>query len=59
MVYPLARVSEITGVDAALIAEAARMYATADGFIPWTLMICKSSTSAIRLHSICVLLREI
>ena len=53
--YPLDRVSEITGVDAALIAEAARMYATADGaIIPWTPITDMqiSSTSAIRLHSI-------
>lgn len=53
--YPLERVSEITGVDAELIAEAARMYATADGaIIPWTPITDMqiSSTSAIRLHSI-------
>ena len=31
--YPLERVSEITGVDQALIAEAARLYATADVFM--------------------------
>ena len=53
--YPLERVEEITGVDKALIAEAARMYAAADGaIIPWTPITDMqiSSTSAIRLHSI-------
>ena len=53
--YPLERVEEITGVDRGLIAEAARMYATADGaIIPWTPITDMqiSSTSAIRLHSI-------
>ncbi len=53
--YPLERVEEITGVDKELIAEAARMYATADGaIIPWTPITDMqiSSTSAIRLHSI-------
>lgn len=53
--YPLERVAEITGVDAALIAEAARAYATADSAcIPWTPITDMqiSSTSAIRLHSI-------
>jgi len=53
--YPLERVEKITGVDKALIAEAARMYATADGAsIPWTPITDQqiSSTSAIRLHSI-------
>jgi len=53
--YPLERVEEITGVDRELIAEAARMYATADGaVIPWTPITDMqiSSTSAIRLHSI-------
>ena len=53
--YPLERVEEITGVDRELIAEAARMYATADGaVIPWTPITDQqiSSTSAIRLHSI-------
>ena len=53
--YPLARVEEITGVDRELIAEAARMYASADGaVIPWTPITDQqiSSTSAIRLHSI-------
>ncbi len=53
--YPLERVEEITGVDRALIAEAARTYANADGaIIPWTPITDMqiSSTSAIRLHSI-------
>tara|TARA_B100000073_G_scaffold302990_1_gene270770 strand:- start:228 stop:2414 length:2187 start_codon:yes stop_codon:yes gene_type:complete len=53
--YPLERVSAITGVDQALIVEAARLYATADGaIIPWTPITDMqiSSTSAIRLHSI-------
>ena len=53
--YPLERVEAITGVDRELIAEAARMYATADGaVIPWTPITDMqiSSTSAIRLHSI-------
>ncbi|MFT6432368.1 MAG: anaerobic selenocysteine-containing dehydrogenase [Candidatus Azotimanducaceae bacterium] len=53
--YPLERVEEITGVDKALIAEAARMYATSEGaVIPWTPITDQqiSSTSAIRLHSI-------
>ena len=53
--YPLARVAEITGVDAELIAETARMYANADSAcIPWTPITDMqiSSTSAIRLHSI-------
>ena len=49
--YPLDRVSNITGVDADLIAKAARMYAT-DGpsCIPWTPITDQqvSSTSAIR-----------
>ncbi|MEM7019376.1 MAG: molybdopterin dinucleotide binding domain-containing protein, partial [Pseudomonadota bacterium] len=48
-------VAEITGVDAELIATAARMYATAEGaIIPWTPITDMqiSSTSAIRLHSI-------
>ena len=42
--YPLERVEEITGVDRELIAEAARIYANADGaIIPWTPSpICKS-----------------
>ena len=53
--YPLERVEAITGVDRNLIAEAARMYATAEGAaIPWTPITDQqiSSTSAIRLHSI-------
>ena len=53
--YPLERVAAITGVDQALIAEAARLYATSDGaIIPWTPITDMqiSSTSAIRLHSI-------
>jgi anaerobic selenocysteine-containing dehydrogenase len=53
--YPLARVAEITGVDAELIAESARMYATAESAcIPWTPITDMqiSSTSAIRLQSI-------
>ena len=53
--YPLERVAEITGVEQKLIADAARMYAKADGaVIPWTPITDQqvSSTSAIRLHSI-------
>lgn len=53
--YPLVRVEQITGVDRELIAEAARLYANADGaIIPWTPITDMqiSSTSAIRLHSI-------
>lgn len=53
--YPLERVEAITGVDRALIAEAARTYATAESAcIPWTPITDQqvSSTSAIRLHSI-------
>lgn len=53
--YPLERVEAITGVPRDQIAEAARMYATADGaVIPWTPITDQqvSSTSAIRLHSI-------
>ncbi len=53
--YPLERVAAITGVDRELIAQAARMYAGADGaVIPWTPITDQqlSSTSAIRLHSI-------
>lgn len=53
--YPLDRVADITGVDAELIARAARTYATADGaVIPWTPVTDQqvSSTSAIRVHSI-------
>lgn len=51
--YPLDRVAEITGVDPALIAEAARMYATGGpSCIPWTPVTDQqvSSTSAIRLQ---------
>ncbi|MBA58973.1 MAG: dehydrogenase [Gammaproteobacteria bacterium] len=53
--YPLERVEQITGVDRELIAQAARVYANADGaVIPWTPITDQqiSSTSAIRLHSI-------
>ncbi|MEM1433782.1 MAG: molybdopterin-dependent oxidoreductase [Pseudomonadota bacterium] len=53
--YPLERVEAITGVPRDQIAEAARMYAQADGaVIPWTPITDQqvSSTSAIRLHSI-------
>lgn len=53
--YPLDRVADITGVEPALIAEAARTYATAEGaVIPWTPITDQqaSSTSAIRLQSI-------
>lgn len=53
--YPLDRVAEITGVDAELIAAAARMYATSGpAVIPWTPTTDQqvSSTSAIRLHGI-------
>ncbi len=51
--YPLDRVSQITGVDAELIAKAARMYATSGvSSIPWTPITDQqvSSTSAIRLQ---------
>ena len=53
--YPLERVEAITGVDREQIAEAARLYATAESaVIPWTPITDQqiSSTSAIRLHSI-------
>lgn len=53
--YPLDRVAELTGVDAQLIAEAARLYATAESAcIPWTPITDMqiSSTSAIRLQTI-------
>lgn len=53
--YPLDRVAEITGVDAELIARAARIYAKADGaVIPWTPITDQQldSTSSIRLQSI-------
>ena len=49
--YPLDRVADITGVDAELIAKAARMYATeGPACIPWTPITDQqvSSTSAIR-----------
>jgi anaerobic selenocysteine-containing dehydrogenase len=51
--YPVERVSAITGVDAGLIRQAARMYATTrPGIIPWTPITDQqvSSTSGIRLH---------
>ncbi|WP_109478231.1 molybdopterin-dependent oxidoreductase [Paraburkholderia sp. C35] len=50
--FPLSRVAEITGVDAELIAQAARMYATSGpAVIPWTPITDqqRNSTSAIRL----------
>ena len=53
--YPLERVAEITGVPPESIAEAARMYATAESaIIPWTPITDMqiSSTSAIRLQCI-------
>ena len=53
--YPLDRVAKITGVDAELIAEAARMYATTGpATIPWSPITDQqvSSTSAIRLQAI-------
>ncbi|MDP6978741.1 MAG: molybdopterin-dependent oxidoreductase [Myxococcota bacterium] len=53
--YPLERVADITGVDPESIAEAARIYATADGaVIPWTPITDQQldSTSGIRLQSI-------
>lgn len=53
--FPLHRVSEITGVDATLIARAARTYATATpAVIPWTPITDqqRNSTSAIRLMCI-------
>jgi anaerobic selenocysteine-containing dehydrogenase len=53
--YPLERVAAITGVDADLIAKAARMYATIrPATIPWTPITDQqvSSTSAIRLQCI-------
>lgn len=51
--YPLDRVAEITGVDAELIAQSARMYAEATpAVIPWSPITDQqvSSTSAIRLQ---------
>jgi len=53
--YPLATVSQITGVDIASIESAARMYANASSaIIPWSPINDQqvSSTSAIRLFSI-------
>lgn len=53
--YPLQRVEAITGVPAALIREAARMYATnSPGVIPWTCITDqqKNSTSALRCQTI-------
>jgi len=51
--FPLSRVAEITGVDEALIAKAARMYAENLSIIPWTPITDqqRNSTSAIRLHA--------
>jgi anaerobic selenocysteine-containing dehydrogenase len=51
--YPLERVAHITGVDAELIAKAARMYAASSpATIPWSPITDQqtSSTSAIRLQ---------
>ena len=51
--YPLGRVADITGVNADLIAKAARMYATnTPAVIPWTPITDqqRNSTSAIRLQ---------
>ncbi|MBT6274696.1 MAG: molybdopterin-dependent oxidoreductase [Chromatiales bacterium] len=51
--YPLDRAAAITGVDAELIAKAARLYATSrPGVIPWSPVTDQqaSSTSAIRLQ---------
>lgn len=53
--FPLSRVSEITGVSAELIQQAARMYAgSKPAVIPWTPITDqqRNSTSAIRLMSI-------
>ncbi|MEM7413062.1 MAG: molybdopterin-dependent oxidoreductase [Myxococcota bacterium] len=53
--YPLERVAEITGVPAEQIAEAARIYANADGaVIPWTPITDQQldSTSGIRIQTI-------
>ena len=50
--FPLSRVSALTGVDAGLIAQAARTYATTGpAVIPWTPVTDqqRNSTSAIRL----------
>ena len=51
--FPLDRVADITGVDAGLIRQAARIYATSSpAIIPWTPITDqqRNSTSAIRLH---------
>ena len=53
--FPLERVAELTGCDAEMIAEAARLYATAGpSIIPWTPItdMQRNSTSGIRLQSI-------
>ncbi len=53
--YPLERVAALTGVDAERIAQAARLYANADGaVIPWTPITDQQldSTSGIRLQAI-------
>ena len=53
--YPVERVAKITGVDADLIRQAARMYAEAEAAaIPWSPITDQqiSSTSAIRLQCI-------
>lgn len=52
--FPLDRVASITGVDADLIRDAARMYASnTPGVIPWTPVTDQqiNSTSSIRLHA--------
>ncbi len=53
--FPLERVAKITGCDSAMIAKAARLYATqGPSVIPWTPITDqqRNSTSAIRLQSI-------
>jgi anaerobic selenocysteine-containing dehydrogenase len=53
--FPLDRVAKLTGCDPELIAEAARVYATAGpSIIPWTPItdMQRNSTSAIRLQGI-------
>ncbi len=53
--YPVERVAAITGCDAEMIREAARMYATnGPSIIPWTPItdMQRNSTSGIRLHGI-------
>ena len=53
--YPRERVARLTECDPELIAQAARIYATAGpSIIPWTPItdMQRNSTSAIRLHSI-------